>query len=340
MENNLLQQNPNEVPIQAELIEQFKSLFYLFKGKRDTQIRLYDDNKTFYRSNILDINQTIQDKLLLHNVTNKIVNISLALSGNKVKTFGNWLEFENEKWDTNDEVDSIVINWDFEIVLPNRVHTIPQTHSLKIRIGREIKPTELIHLMMIGSDEYELEENSSQMVCKVDFVNSIIAIELLDRVDQWYKSLSTKISDNATNIWLNKWSNKLRLFSEILIVISGFFFLYPVLSKFIFNPDNVVNSNKLLQSIFIILSLTFICFAVFNRLASYVSFRLDRAIDKLQGTPIFEITNGDKNLLDKILKKNKTLRREIYLKLIVSLISSGILYVAGQLIKIAIEKLQ
>jgi len=240
MENNLLQQNPNEVPIQAELIEQFKSLFYLFKGKRDTQIRLYDDNKTFYRSNILDINQTIQDKLLLHNVTNKIVNISLALSGNKVKTFGNWLEFENEKWDTNDEVDSIVINWDFEIVLPNRVHTIPQTHSLKIRIGREIKPTELIHLMMIGSDEYELEENSSQMVCKVDFVNSIIAIELLDRVDQWYKSLSTKISDNATNIWLNKWSNKLRLFSEILIVISGFFFLYPVLSKFIFNPDNVV----------------------------------------------------------------------------------------------------
>jgi hypothetical protein len=333
MSNEMIK-SESSVALHQDLLEQNKAFFYLMKGKRDTQIKLFDDNKSFFIQDIINLNEKIQEKLLLHNVSNKVVSISIALSNNKIKSFGNWCEFVNEKWDTNDETESIIINWDFEVILPNRVHTIPQTHSLKVRIGRELRPNEILHLVMIGGDEFELEENSSQMACKVDFVNSILASELLDKVTDWYSSLQTKMEDNAINILLNKYNRAIRLWCELLIIISGVFLLYPFLNYFLQQAENnVATTNQIIKISFCITSILFLTFTIFTKISIYYSNKIDRAIDRLKGTPIFEITKGDNLLYKKILAKNKNLRKEVYMKLIVSILSSGILYFLSLVLK-------
>lgn len=326
------------VGINYEILEQFKSLFYLAKGKRDTQIKLYDDNKSFFRQDIIDINEKIHEKFLLHSVTNKITTISVQLSKNKVKNFGNWQEFLEEKWETSEETDSIIINWDFEVVLPNRSHSFPQTHSLRIRIGNQIKPNELFHLMLVGSDEFELEESRSQMVCKVDFVNSILASELLDKVNEWYNGLSSKESDNSVNIFFHKHARSIILLSEILIIISGLFLFLPI-AELLLNQESEISSNvNYLRYSFYLTSGIFISYTIFSRIGNYFSRKIIMSIENLSGTSIFEITKGDINLQKKILLKNKKIHREIYLKLTISLISSAILYLVGEGIKLFIEK--
>lgn len=325
--------------IHNEMLEQFKSLFYLAKGKRDTQIRLYDDNKSFYRQDLIELNEKIQDKLSLHNVTNKVTNICFHLSKNKVKSFGNWQEFLNEKWETSDETDGIIITWDFEVVLPNRTHTLPQTHSLRVRIGNEVKPSEMIHLIVVGSDEFELEENSAQMVCKVDFVNATLAVELLDKVNEWYSSLTTKKSENATNIFINKHLRLIMLFTEIFIILSGLCLFFPIGQYILNQSQNLSTNSEYLRYNYYLVAGVFITFTIFTRIGSFYSRKIAMIVERLKGTVIFEITKGDKNLQQKILDRNKSLRREIYLKIIVSLISTGILYLAGTGLKLLFENL-
>lgn len=329
----------NQVSFQTEMLEQFKSLSYLLKGKRDTQIRLYDENRTFYKHDIVDLNDRIQEKLLLHNVNNLTVNISVGLSQNKIKSFGNWDEFLKEKWDTNDETESIVLNWDFEVILPNRIHTLPQTHSLKVRIGREIKPSEFLHLMMIGSDEFELEESTSQMVCKIDFINSVLANELLDRVNEWYNSLTIRKQENEINKILHKWNTKIIMIAEVFIIISGLCLFYPFAEFLLVKSNKILDTSEYLKLNFYLVAGVFISFTIFTRIAVYYSRKIDRTINSLQGTPIFEITRGDKNLLDKIILKNKSLRKEIFMKIFISIICSGILYLTGKSIMYLIENI-
>lgn len=335
----VVQEDTNSVSLYNQTLEQFKSLFYLVKGKRDTQIKLFSDNKTFTRAALIELNEKIQEKLLLHNVTNKLVTISVILSNNHIKFYGNWNEFLKERWDTSEETDSVTISWDFEMILPNRLNTIPQTHSLKVRFGKELKPGEILQIMMIGGDENEIEESQAQMVAKVDFVNATIATELLEKVNEWYKALPLKKEENQINIFLNKNSNVIMLLTEILIIIAGLTLFFPIAQYLLNDSIKLSTSSEFLKYNFYLVAGVFITFTVFTRIGSFYSRKIYHVIDKLHGTPLFELTSGDKNELTRIMRLNKTLRREIYLKLFISLISSSILYGIGHLIKFVIERI-
>lgn len=331
------QQDANSVILYNQTLEQFKSLFYLVKGKRDTQIKLYFDDKTFSRNCLIELNEKVQEKLSIHSVSNKLTNISINLSGNHIKSYGNWQEFLNEKWDTSNRTENITINWDFEMELPNRVHTLPQTHSLKVRLGSELKPNEIFHIMMVGSDEFELEESQAQMVAKVDFVNNTIATELLAIVNDWYNALPQKDEENYVNKFLNKHSSKFMIITEIFIILAGLSLFFPIAKHLLIISNSKLTNSDYLTINFYLVAGVFIMFTIFSRLGGYYSRKIHRTIDKLQGTPIFEFTKGDENELSKINKKNKSLRNEIYKKLIISILSSGILYGIGYAIKMIIE---
>ena len=174
--NNQVQNNEEKtVAVINEIqIKQFQSLYYLFKGKRDTDIKLFDDNKQFTYFEIIELNNKIYKKLALHEKITDLINVTVGLDKNEIRTFGNWHEFTQTDWNISSRTKYISIEWDFNIILPNQSHKVPQTHTLRVRIGNNLKPSEMIQVVFQGSEEYELEEIQSQMVCKIDFVNSQI----------------------------------------------------------------------------------------------------------------------------------------------------------------------
>jgi hypothetical protein len=321
----------NSVSVFHETLEQFKALFYLAKGKRDTQIKLYHGNKLFSKQNIIDLNDKVEQKLLNYSVSNKLTSISINLSGNNIKSYGNWQEFLNEPLNTSEKTQTVTISWDFEMILPNRIHTLPQTHSLKVRLGNELKPNEIFHMMMVGGDEHELEEAQAQMVAKVDFVNNTIATELLALVNDWYDTLVENGFKNKTNKFLQKNGLIIRMIMEIFIIFAGLALFYPIAAYFMNTPK--MNSNyNYLKTNFILINGVFLSYTIFMRISNYYARKYDNTITQLRNNPIFNFTVGDKNELEKIEKKNKGLRREIYMKLIISFLSTGILYFLGCLL--------
>jgi hypothetical protein len=77
MKNELQENSESAVAIiDDSQIKHFQSLYYLFKGKRDTDIKLFDDYKQFTYSDIIELNAKIYKKLELHEKLTDLVNVS------------------------------------------------------------------------------------------------------------------------------------------------------------------------------------------------------------------------------------------------------------------------
>ena len=66
MTNHIKTNSENQVAVVDEnQMKQFQSLYYLIKGKRDTDIKLFTENKQFDFSDITELNAKIYKKLVI-----------------------------------------------------------------------------------------------------------------------------------------------------------------------------------------------------------------------------------------------------------------------------------
>jgi hypothetical protein len=88
---------------------------------------------------------------------------------------------------------------------------------MKLRIGADIPPKDIIQLILTTDDITQLIEAKSRSVCKVDFINNIIAIELLNIVSNWHEGLKNSPELNVVPRFLKKQG---KLLSEIIRYLS------------------------------------------------------------------------------------------------------------------------
>ena len=197
MNNSAPSQATNEVAIIDESqIKQFQSLYYLIKGKRDTDIKLFTEFKQFSFQDVLELNDKVYKVLELHQLVTDILNVNVGLENKEIKTFGSWNEFKNTDWNISARTKYITIEWDFNLLFQNQFHNVPQTHTMRVRIGNSLKPSEMIQVVFQGGDEYELEEAQAQMSCKIDFINAQICNQLKTIVSEWYEALPKNSDDH------------------------------------------------------------------------------------------------------------------------------------------------
>jgi hypothetical protein len=304
-------ENSSIVPQQSgQLIplDEFKSLFYQLNAKPDTEIRLLPGRKNLELADIRSINEQISAKLRNHDLISDITSINFVLSNRKIKDYFTWAEFERESWDTvNEKVRTITIKWDVAIKLPQ--YRLPQRHSLKIRIGTEIPPKDIFQLLLTSDDIVELMEARTPSICKVDFVNDILAAELMNIVANWHEGLGDSPETNPLSSFLVKQgkllSEIIRYCSPILLLIISYQyhdFLMPVIGI----QEQV--SIKNLEALVIFLAAIF-------RTGIFLGHKferfIDKRIDKLEEYPTFSITRGDKKAAEECEKINKKLTNQI-----------------------------
>lgn len=314
-------------------IKQFQSLYYLFKGKRDTDIQLFNDFKQFTYSDIIELNSKIYKKLELHEKVTDLVNVTVGLGSREIKIFGNWHEFTQTDWNISSRTKYISIEWDFNIILPNQSHKVPQTHTLRVRIGNNLKPSEMIQVVFQGSEEYELEEVQSQMVCKIDFVNSQICSELKSVVCEWYNSLINNSEDHKLIRFILKHEVKIHnvvvlfFLSACTILIN---FIVQAVSNYKFSVIPIDTNQRL----FLFLTASIPLIYLFYRLGLLYADRIiKKIIGKLNRNPMFEFTKGDKNRLKEVKESNKKLLNKLAINILYAISSNILAYILGIILK-------
>ena len=338
MTNDLQQNDENAITlINENQLNQFKAFYYLIKGKRDTDIKLFTDFKQFTFSDLIELNAKIYNKLILHQLVTDIVNVTIGLSNKEIKSFGSWKEFEDTDWDISASTKYVSIVWDFNLILPNQAHTIPQTHTLRVRIGNNLKPSEMVQIVFQGGEEYDLEEAQSQMSCKIDFINAQICTELKNIVTEWYDALPKNGEEHKLIRFILKHEVKFQHFIVLCFITAS-----VILMNFIFSAFFNKQSNYLPEGhehkFYLFLSISIIILYFFYQLGRLFAARMMRKqIGKLRRNPMFQITKGDTNRFAEVKKENKRYLKGLGASLVVGVLINGVSVLIGYVIQIIVR---
>lgn len=331
--NKVTQNQEEEVDpvavIDESQLKQFQSLYYLFKGKRDTDIKLFDDYRQFSYCDIVELNKKIYKKLALHEKVTDVTTVTIGFENREIKTFGTWFEFIHTDWNVSPRTKYVSIEWDFNIILPNQQHKVPQTHTLRVRMGNNIRPSEMIQMVFQDGEEYELEEIQSQMVCKIDFVNAQICTELKAVVCDWYEALPRNSEEHRVIKFVLKNIVKLQNVIELSFITAGI-----ILSNFLFSFLSA-KSPELFpkdpgERLFVFLTAFIpVVYFFYRSGVLYADRVLKKTIARFNRNPMFEITKGDANKLLEVAKNNRSLLRKLIWNVTYALGTNLVMFIVG-----------
>jgi len=327
MENNEL------APKKQYSIEDFKAFNYVFHGKRDTDVKIFNKNKRITKGDIVELNRKITTKLEKENVVTNLFSLNLVLSDGVVKEYANWEVFWSEDLDIKELTKYLTIEYDFSVQLP--LYPLPQRHTLKLRIGGAIGFDEFIKYTFSGGKEsHEIEELVADVVCKVDFINFHLSNELKNIVKEWYEALPNNKTSNLLVRIGKRHFKKIEELFKIMFLSIGCLLLYYFVKRFYLLPSiNSVDHILFFDGLYKILLVSFIVIYFFFTAGNLFADRiLNKGLRKLKPNPTLSITKGDENEIKEIDKTNLKTILTIIFQIVLGIIANGFTYLIGELL--------
>lgn len=298
-----------------EICKNFKAIYYLLNAKPDTETRLFNKKKKVNISNIMELNSNLEAKLKNHNVEASLTTVIVELEKNEIIEFHNFVEFYNYNWNMKNQR-TLKINFikEFYIKLPN--YQLPQKHTIKIRIGGGVSTKEAINLFFTrDAESYESKLYHSDMTCRIDFINNILAGEIFDLITKWYDSLIGE----EQNFFISFFEKKDTLcinISELLIKILGGLLYMTILKKYFEYSNLFFNFEKILEKLPIIFIFTMILYFLYEiSLEKFKDYFFYSFIENKEKN--ISLTSKDKNEMSLSSKKKS---KKVWLFIITNLL--------------------
>lgn len=283
--------------------EHLKSFFYLFSGKPDSRIKVFSDPVHLKQTDIVELNDCVARKLTTHQIDSLITTVKVGYKGQHLSEFGSWGEFAAHHWQEPECIEEIVMKWDF--MMQVQTFAAPQRHTLLVRISTDLKPGKVFQLLVAGnSDQFDqLDMYAAPAFCRVDFINAQISKELINVVDDWYRSRARPQLIPQTFFWLKQRRKLIAqgfdmvlLFSWVLAISAASLWA----SRHYF--DNAVPNHLAALGCFLgIYSLRIV-----SRIANTMAGLVFNALKALDGSRVvFEFTSGDRKQITEQQSENR-----------------------------------
>ena len=303
----------------------YKSVFHAMTASAESKSEVFSRAIYADMDDLNELYDRITSKLESHykNAGSK-VKVNVSFDGKRNYSFDNWRDFSNRKWYENSPITSIIIKWEYHILLPE--FPVPQPHVLVVKISDGLKPEQMLNLVFTGKIESIelLEEETYPVVARVDYINYDLGDELLHIVAEWNKGLKSKKTESKAVISFLKKHRKI----VVRIVNNLMKFLALVCSvlgidAYIYNL-NIKKLGDLSQSN-ICYFVTIICIAyVFNRFigraANFCSSSFVDNISSRDNYHVFGIDKGDQELQEKYEKIKNDNQNKAITSLVLSII--------------------
>lgn len=311
-----------------EFISNFKSVYYLLNASPDSQMQVFNENRIIKMEDILELNDKINSKLNIHNIIANSLSVYISFNNGKSKSYENWNEFTRSSWTIPDTTKTFNIHYDFFVKLP--YYEAPQRHSLKIRIGSNLRPDEYFKILLESDNDSEVDSLLANVVCKVDFVNSVICDELINLVRDWYQTLQKDYSRSKIERLYSKHANIISKYIDTIFPLIALFIIYGATSEYINRVDlNNYNFKTVLQDLllwFVISSTTFYLFRFIGYTLASINYKRAKSFNDYS---YLFITKGDFNKRDEIEQKNKSIVKQISINISASLLFALISFLWG-----------
>lgn len=304
--------------------DQLRSLFYLFSGKPDSRIRVFDEAVHLRPDDLVELHASVSRKLKNHSIEAEVVSVKVSYEGADLAEFGTWDEFLTHHWQEPEPVEEVVIKWDFLMAVEE--YGVPQRHTLMLRVSKDIKPGKIIQMIASGnSDEFDqIDVLSSPAFCRVDFINAQISKELINEVSDWYKGRQAPTLIPDTFYWFKKKKQRVAalIHYSMPVAVTLASVAYILWYGASLEPD-VMSLHHfgavLLVGLFLVL--------MSDRVGHYFAARIYRALSKLEGSKVlFEFTAGDRKRKGLLVEQNRKQGRRFVRRLCEGVLVNGIFY--------------
>jgi hypothetical protein len=312
-------------------LQDLKSLYYHLNAKPDTEIKTFNKSRVLEIPDLIRLNDNINEKLNNHQLAGSFATIKISFTDKKILDISSWREFLDTKWDSHACITHIEIQWDFNIVQPR--YELPQRHALKLRFGSRIKPREIVHIMLNTDSDIKYHELEAQVVCRVDFINSVISTELINLVSDWYKSLPLVKEQHKLLSFMIKHRSIISDANDVLFDLAGILVGLGILRLIIYF-GLYGQSRGILLDIGVALSVLWASVYIFSFFGRVISMQINELLYDLKYPSMFNITRGDKNKNLEKLKEDSKFIQQTLLKVGGSIIADIIMFVLHILIKI------
>lgn len=304
-----------EIVADEQFLKNYQAVYYAMNVKPNCKSKLFFKNVVITIQDLKNLNYKVMEKLndQFDNVGSRI-NVCVSFNDQSSIEFDNWVSFEKYNFNIEKSIDSILIVWEYNAKLPG--YPLPQKHTLTVRIADELRPEEMINLVISGKLEEvdKLDQEICPILARVDFINSLLGDELLQIVELWQKGLlSPAVEDSKIYRKLNKYS---RIIAYIINYVSVLLVIWLSI-KYINNQINNMSIELLGQmpigefgNLFSkIVYLIIICY-VFYKIFQIIANIVFSSLRSTNTYHTFDITNGDKVIYQEIEKtvKNKKLK--------------------------------
>ena len=283
--------------------DELRSLFYLFTGKPDSRIKVYDEPVHIKPEDIAELEQCVARKLATHNIEAVVTSVRIGYDGSQMNEFGTWAEFEAHHWQEPEKLEEVVVKWDFLVSIEN--FKVPQRHTLLFRVSRDIKPGQLLQMLASGNAEdlEPLDVAAAPAFCRVDFINAQISKELINVVTDWYEGRDCPKLIPDIWYWFKKRRNTVALLFDQWLVFSWAVLLAAL---GIWANSKYYGGNVPIGNAAVLLFLGMYSLRPIRRISHYFASRTFRALAELEGSRVvFEFTSGDKKRISKLEADNK-----------------------------------
>lgn len=311
-------------------LQSASALLAVMHGKSDSICRLFNKEIVVGKDDIESLNEMMLEKLSLHNRLVENTSLDISFMNKRVIELKSWEDFRQYDFAKIDSpTKSIHIQWDFFIQLDG--YQSPQRHTVHVRVSSSPNPSDFFKVLVSGGfDEADdLEIQSSLMLCRVDFVNSALAEELIAVAEKWHELRDPAIGETRK---LNKfvYNNREGLARSFEIFFTIFFFgIIGIAFKIYLLPT--FHSELIHLFIYLLLAIP-----VLYRLCIYISGRFGqriyRSFSGAIDSHVFSLTKGDERQ-NKKAKERRNVNKEIGL-FILNIVASIIISIIFLYIKI------
>ena len=310
-----------EVDKQEISVKDFKSVFYQLTAKPDSMTRVFTKDASIEIDDIRLLNDRVVEKLKSHyNDAGFLISVHVKFTNGKMKTFSSWRAFDEHKWYESESINKIVICWEFNAMLPQ--YTVPQKHTLTVKMTNSMRPEEMINIIFTGNIQEleELDRNFFPVVARVDFIDRVLGDELLNIVSDWMKGLKeSSIEKSKTILFLKKNKGKLasilNFITYVVIAVSSII----VMNRYIRTLGIMSIGQTTVDQLICLINAAFACSGVWilsKRLVSSVTDRIYDLLREYGDSCLFDITKGDKTRQEKIKRHEKNNRISLTINLI------------------------
>ena len=306
-------------------VTMYKSIFHAMTASAESKSEVFSRKVYADIDDLNELYDRITRKLESHysNAGSK-VKVNVSFDGKRNYSFDNWSDFSTKQWYENNPITSIIIKWEYHILLPE--YPIPQPHVLVVKISDGLKPEQMLNLVFTGKIESIelLEEEIYPVVARVDYINYDLGDELLHIVADWNEGLKSKQTETTGIINVLKKHKKIvvRIVNSLMKFLALCCSLL-IIDAYIYN----LNIQKLgdLSQRNICFFVTIICIAyVFSRfigrIANFCSSSFVDNISSRNNYHVFGIDKGDQELQAKYEKIKNDNQNKALTSLVLSVI--------------------